>query len=88
MSGLKDVEDRLTTRKLSLQDYKTALPQEVITVKPKKVKLTIYLSEEIMTKLNEICAKNVLQNGKLDKSSLMEQAVELLYEKIRRDSNE
>lgn len=83
MSGLENVGKSIT-KKLSLQhDYNTAIPQEVIAVKPKKVKLTIYLSEEVMTKLNEICAKNVLQNGKLDKSSLMEQAVELLYEKMK-----
>lgn len=79
MSLLDNVNASLT-EKMSLQkDYKTALPQEVITVKPKKVKLTIYLTEEAMIKLNKICAKRVLKNGKLDKSILMEQAVEILY---------
>ena len=48
--------------------------------KQKKVKLTIYLSKEVMTKLNKVCAKRVLENGKMDKSILMEQAVEMLFD--------
>lgn len=79
MAGIDKVGESIS-KKLTLQDYKTEIPQEVNTAKQKKVKLTIYLTEDAMRKLNEICSKNVLQNGKQDKSALMSKAVDLLYE--------
>jgi hypothetical protein len=51
---------------------------------PKKCKVTIYISEERLKKLNEICSRKVFETGKQDKSLLMEKAIDLLYEDEKR----
>lgn len=78
MSGIDKVEKSIR-RKLTLQDYKAEIPQEVKTAKHQKVKITVYLTQESIRKLNELCSKNVLENGKPDKSTLISDAVDLLY---------
>jgi len=79
MSGIDKVGISIS-KKLTLQDYNTEIPQEVKVVKQQKVKITVYLSQESLKKLNEMCSKNVLENGKTDKSTLVSEAVDLLYE--------
>jgi hypothetical protein len=87
MSGIDKVGKSIV-KKLTLQDYKTEIqqnvnteiPQDVNTEKDKKVKLTIYLTKEDAKKFNEICSKNLIKNGKMDKSALIAKAVNLLYE--------
>ncbi len=74
-------------RKMGLMDYPTDIPQhnntsnqqKVNTVKQKKVKVTVYLTEESARKLNEMCSKNLLKGGKMEKSVFVEQAIDLLY---------
>lgn len=44
-------------------------------------KTTIYFSEEVLHKFNEIYAKRILKHNKTDKSDLINEAVELLYSK-------
>lgn len=92
MSGLDRVAQSIQRKKLTLDDYKPEIQQEVLAAKQlevlrekqNKVKVTIYLSEESSRKLNEICSENILKNGKMDKSVLIERAIELLYEERRK----
>lgn len=92
MSGLDKVGQSIG-KKLTLQDYKTEIQQEVIEVKQnnvlkekqKKVKVTVYLKEESSYKLNEICSGNLLKKGRMDKSVLIERAIDLLYEERKNE---
>ena len=92
MSGLDRVAQSIQRKKLTLDDYKPEIQQEVLAAKQlevlrekqNNVKVTIYLSEESSRKLNEICSENILKNGKMDKSVLIERAIELLYEERRK----
>lgn len=90
MSAFDKLEQSLK-KKISLQDYKTEIPQnniEIKTAKPKKVekfKITIYLTEEEMNMLNEICCINLKKNWKQDKSATFSQALRLLYKSLGDD---
>ncbi len=83
MSGFDNLEKSIK-KKLTLQDYKAEMQQTVKTA-DKKTKITIYLSEDSMRMLNEVCSKNILKNGRQDKSVLMSKAVKLLYDKVVQD---
>lgn len=87
MAGMDNLKKSIS-KKLTLQDYKTVTPQEVKTSSKKKVKLTIYLDEELIKKFNEICSKKLIEKGKPDKSALISKAVELLIEYEKRKINE
>lgn len=84
MSGFDKLEQSLK-KKITLQDYKTEIQQEVKEVEPakpqkvQKFKLTIYLTEEEMNMLNEICSLNLKKNWKQDKSATMSEALKMLY---------
>lgn len=84
-----DKLEKSIKNKLTLQDINTSTHQKVNTVipqkvNPKKTKLTIYLNDESIAMLNEICSKNILENGKQDKSALMDRAIKLLYDQERK----
>lgn len=72
-------------KKITLQDYNTVIPQNVNEVKKekqqkvKKFKLTIYLTEEEMNMLNEICCINIKKKWKQDKSAIFSEALRLLF---------
>ena len=84
MSGFDKLEKSLK-KKISLQDYKTEIPQNSIEdntakrQKVKKFKLTIYLTEDEMEMLNEICCINIKKKWKQDKSAIFSEALRLLY---------
>lgn len=87
MKGIKDVGKKLKN-KLSLDDYKISSEEEktqnaktLKTQNVKKFRTTIYLPEEENHMLNEIYSRRLLANKKKDRSSLMCEALKLLYEK-------
>lgn len=47
----------------------------------KKYKTTVYFSEDSNRKFNEIYAKRILADKKTDKSIIIDEAIELLYQK-------
>lgn len=79
-SGI-DKASKAIRKKLTLQDYKTETQQNVKTAKRKKVKVTVYLHSVAAMKFNRICANQILTSGKPDKSQLICEAIDLLYEK-------
>ncbi len=44
-----------------------------------KEKVTFYLSREIMAKFNEVCAKRMMRNEKMNRSELICKAIDLLW---------
>ena len=87
MSAFDKLEESLK-KKISLQDYKTDIPQNVNKAKQEKrqkvekFKLTIYLTEEEMGMLNEICCINIKKKWKQDKSAIIQEALRLLYKSL------
>ncbi len=78
MSGFENLEKSIK-KKLTLQDSNTAIPQNVNTAKQHKC--TYYLDDESLIKFNKLCSKNIITNGKVDKSGLICKAIDLLYQK-------
>lgn len=84
MSAFDKLEQSLK-KKITLQDYKTEIPQNINEVKTEKrqkvekFKLTIYLTEEEINMLNEICCINIKKKWKQDKSAIFAEALRLLY---------
>lgn len=87
MSAFDKLEESLK-KKITLQDYKTEIPQNVNEVKKEKrqkvekFKLTIYLTEEEMDMLNEICCINIKKKWKQDKSAIFSEALRLLHKSM------
>lgn len=87
MSSFDKLEQSIK-KKMALQDYKMEIQQnveEVKTAKSKKVekfKLTIYLNEEEMDMLNEICCLNIKKKWKPDKSAIFSEALRLLFNSL------
>lgn len=65
-------------KKMTLNSYKTESQQVDKTAKS-KVKVTFYLEQDIYKMLNEMSAKKIIETGRQDKSSLVSQAIEMLY---------
>jgi len=65
------------------------MPKKKITlnigdVKREKNKITVYLPEDTMKKLNIMCSEKLLKYGKLDRSIIVCEAIEMLYGKGKR----
>jgi hypothetical protein len=56
------------------------MPTKDIDV-PKKVKTTVYMTEEEETLLNELFIKRLRERRKTDKSALLCEGIKLLFEK-------
>lgn len=54
----------------------------------KKMKTTVYMSEEDETLLNEVFIKRLRNRNKTDKSTLFCEGIRLLYEKEFRESSQ
>jgi len=86
MSSIDQTKDSIK-KKMKLMDYETEIPQAVNTVKqqdvktPKqdKIKVTIYLPENIWKMFNELCLEEMKLSGKPEKSQIVSQAIENLY---------
>ena len=91
MKGLDEVAGKLK-KKLSFDDYDTKelLPQPVNTSThqnakegkkkdSKKVKYTVYLTDEADRQFTEVYTKNLLDRSGKDRSTLMCEAVSLLH---------
>jgi len=80
MNGVKETAESIK-RKLSMDDY----PEVRIGKKPKissgkKVKLTIYLPEELDKQLMKFVYKQKMEGAKIDRSSVMAEALQNLLE--------
>lgn len=51
-------------------------PEKQLSVKEK---VTFYLSDEVMAKFNEVCAKRMMRNEKMNRSELISKAIYLLW---------
>ena len=88
MSNLDHTAENIK-KKLMLSDYQTDIPQHVNTPIPqevpqysntsKKVKVTVYLTPEHWKMFNELCLKEMNLSGKPEKSQIICQAIECLY---------
>ena len=72
--------------KLSFDDYKASENKDIKTEENKevktstKVKRTFYLNKEIVDKLDEFYARKLTEKNKVDKSDIVMQALENLFE--------
>jgi len=86
MSSIDQTKDSIK-KKMKLMDYETEIPQAVNTVKQQdvktprqdKIKVTIYLPENIWKMFNELCLEEMKLSGKPEKSQIVSQAIENLY---------
>ena len=93
MSSIEKLKDSIK-KKMTLMDYETItpqniiapIPQEVKTPKQEKVKMTVYLSEDHWKMFNELCLEEMRQSGKPEKSQVICEAIALLY-RTRQDLN-
>jgi len=60
-------------KKLSLNDVEPSKRN------PVKRKVTVYLDDDSYNRFKHICSQQMLRHGKLDRSSLLREAIELLY---------
>jgi len=79
MSKLDNISKSIKS-KMSLKSYNTVNPQSGIPPKSKKVKFSVYVPEETMKKLNILCSKKLLENGKFIMSDIVTEAIEMFYE--------
>lgn len=88
MSGLDSTKENIK-KKMMLMDYPTDIPQnsntatqqEVKEPKQQKVKVTVYLTEEHWQMFNELCLEEMKRSGKPEKSQVICDAIESLYNK-------
>ncbi len=84
MSKLDRVSESIKN-KMSLKSYNTESPHTVKETKQQKTKVTFYVPQKTMKKLNKMCSEKLLTHGKLDRSTIVCEAIELLYAKENRE---
>lgn len=82
MSRIKEAAKAIQ-KNLSLEDY-ASKPVQQEDSKPSKQqyskkKMTFYLTKDSESKFNEVFARRLMRNEKIDKSALIAEAIEQLY---------